>query len=311
MPPTPPSAPLRGRSRSRDRFQARVAGVIAAHRRNLHCRRAGRKGQAARRTRAIHKHLLGILLEYLGQLLTGFTRRPPPEVIARKRQAEVRWSYLEDGNFPSNKYEVLPGLREFVRDNHDWKEQLGSIVILPKGKSVGCSFKSLTDNHLWPIHRLWSVGTTTLFWTHSEFHPETLSRPLQASIQGQPKTCLQLCTVCLATSHRLFARIVTETILSRTSYSVPLIKQNLPRSSLPVSHRKPTGEQGKLTVLRSHFSLSTVLIHVDDSPEVLSEIREFIDEQGNTCNWRVVGMSVRSKRKIPGVHYCINVRKAL
>ena len=33
--------------------------------------------------------------------------------------------------------------------------------------------------------------------------------------------------------------------------------------------RKPTGEQGKLAVLRSHFSLSTVLIHVDDSPEVL------------------------------------------
>jgi hypothetical protein len=127
MPPLPPPAPSRGRSRSRDRFQARVAGVIAAHRRNLHCRRAGRKGQAARRTRAIHKHLLGILIEYLGQLLTGFTRRPPPEVIVRKRQAEVRWRYLEDGNFPSNKYEVLPGLRECVRDNHDWREQLGLV----------------------------------------------------------------------------------------------------------------------------------------------------------------------------------------
>jgi hypothetical protein len=53
------------------------------------------------------------------------------------------------------------------------------------------------------------------------------------------------------------------------------------------------------------------LIHVDDSPEVLSEIRQFVDEQGNACNWRVVGISIRNKRKIPGVHYCINVREAL
>jgi hypothetical protein len=75
--------------------------------------------------------------------------------------------------------------------------------------------------------------------------------------------------------------------------------------------RKPTGEQGKLAVLRSHFSLSTVLIHVDDSPEVLGEIQGFINEQGNTCNWRVVGISIRNKRQIPGVHYCINVREAL
>ena len=66
--------------------------------------------------------------KYLGQLLTGFTRRPPPsEVIVRKRQAEVRLKYLEDGNFPANKFEVLPGLREFVRDNHDWREQLGLV----------------------------------------------------------------------------------------------------------------------------------------------------------------------------------------
>jgi hypothetical protein len=35
--------------------------------------------------------------------------------------------YLEDGNFPANKFEVLPGLREFVRDNHDWREQLGLV----------------------------------------------------------------------------------------------------------------------------------------------------------------------------------------
>ena len=35
--------------------------------------------------------------------------------------------YLEDGNFPASKFEVFPGLREFVRDNHDWREQLGLV----------------------------------------------------------------------------------------------------------------------------------------------------------------------------------------
>lgn len=67
----------------------------------------------------------------------------------------------------------------------------------------------------------------------------------------------------------------------------------------------------KRAVLRSLFSLSTVLIHVDDSPEVLEEIRQFVDEQGNACNGRVVGISIRNKRKIPGVHFCINVREAI
>ena len=75
--------------------------------------------------------------------------------------------------------------------------------------------------------------------------------------------------------------------------------------------RKPTGEQGKLAVLRSYFSLSTVLIYVDDLPEVLSEIRQFVDEQGNACNWKIIGISIRNKRKFLGVHYCINVCEAL
>ena len=191
MPPLPPPAPSRSRSRSRDRFQARVAGVIAAHRRNLRCRRAGQKGQAARRTRAIDKHLLGILIEYLGRLLTGFTRRPPPsEVLVRRRQAEVRLSYLENGNFPANKFEVLPGLREFVQHNPDWREQLGLVS------------EDLSD--------IESRCTNDTISVHSS-------------------------------EHRLFARIVTETILSRTSFSVPLTKQNLPRSSLPASRQANRG----------------------------------------------------------------------
>ena len=76
-----------------------------------------------------------------------------------------------------------------------------------------------------------------LFWIHSEFHLETLWGHLKANIQGQSKTCLQLCTVCIATLHKLFVRNVTGTILSRTSSSVPQIKRNLPRSSSPVSQQ--------------------------------------------------------------------------
>ena len=81
----------RSRSVSADIFQTRGAGDIAAHRRNLAQRRGGQKCQAQLHTRAIHRHLLQILIEYLGQLLAGFTRCPPPtEVRARKRQAEVQ-----------------------------------------------------------------------------------------------------------------------------------------------------------------------------------------------------------------------------
>ena len=135
-----------------------------------------------------------------------------------------------------------------------------------------------------------------MFWTRSEFHTETLSRPLQASIQGQSQTCLRLCTglpsniaqiVCSYCHRDDTVQNVIQCASNQTEFAKIFIT------------RKPTGEQGKLAVLRSHFSLSTALIHVDDSPEVLGEIQGFINEQGNTCNWRVVGISIRNKRQIP------------
>ena len=75
--PQPPLAPSRGRSRSRsaERFQTRVAAIIAAHRINLAQRRGGQKGQAQRRTRAIHKHFLQILNEYVDRASLGAHRR--------------------------------------------------------------------------------------------------------------------------------------------------------------------------------------------------------------------------------------------
>ena len=75
--------------------------------------------------------------------------------------------------------------------------------------------------------------------------------------------------------------------------------------------RKPVGEQGKLAVLRSCFSLSTVSIHVDDSPDVLREFQQFIVEKCSACSWRVVGSSIKHKDKVQGVPYCISVREAL
>ena len=75
--------------------------------------------------------------------------------------------------------------------------------------------------------------------------------------------------------------------------------------------RKPVGEQGKLAVLRSCFSSSTVLIHVDDSPDVLRKFQQLIVEKGSACNWRLVGVSINHEDKVQGVPYCINVREAL
>ena len=120
--PQPPLAPSRGRSRSRsaERFQTRVAAVIAAHRINLAQRRGGHKGQAQRRTRAIHKHFLQILNEYVDRLHSAPT-------VDRGTCSKASGQRKVQRNFPASKFEVLLGLREFVRDNHDWREQLGLV----------------------------------------------------------------------------------------------------------------------------------------------------------------------------------------
>ena len=55
-----------------------------------------------------------------------------------------------------------------------------------------------------------------------------------------------------------------------------------------------------------------MLIHVDDSPDVLGEFQQFIVEKGSACQWRVVGIAIKHcKDKVQGVPYCLNVREAL
>ena len=133
-PPSPPQPPRRGRSRSRSvgDFPQRTREVLEANRRNLNQRRGGAAAQ--RRTRAIHKRLLVILINYLGDLLTGtqdLSDSYRQERRVRRVQAEERLEYLEQGNFPENKWEVLPGLR--------WGPTLGSGYIPAYPLRVGNS----------------------------------------------------------------------------------------------------------------------------------------------------------------------------
>lgn len=93
---------------------------MEANRRNLTQRRGGAAAQ--RRTRAIHKHLLVILINYLGDLLTGTQELSDSyrrERRVRRLQAEERLEYLEQGNFPENKWEVLLGLRRVLHARSD------------------------------------------------------------------------------------------------------------------------------------------------------------------------------------------------
>jgi hypothetical protein len=74
--------------------------------------------------------------------------------------------------------------------------------------------------------------------------------------------------------------------------------------------RKPTGPLGKLAVLQELVSLDSLVYHVDDSPEVLGEIDQFIKAHPQ-CAWKVVGISVPGKRTASGVSYYRNVAEAL
>ena len=60
-------APPEPREHSRSRLSRRLQGVLGAHERNKRTHQSG--VQAKKRTRAIHRHLLEILLEYIVRLL--------------------------------------------------------------------------------------------------------------------------------------------------------------------------------------------------------------------------------------------------
>ena len=89
-PPEPPYPPSRVRSRSRSRdlesLHTRLQGVLAAHRRNTNTRRAGRRGQAGRRTRAIHRHILDCLVELLKSLL---------QITETRGEGSWRWDVIK------------------------------------------------------------------------------------------------------------------------------------------------------------------------------------------------------------------------
>ena len=118
-PPEPPYPPSRVRSRSRSRdlesLRTRLQGILAAHRRNTNTRRAGRRGQAGRRTRAIHRHILDCLVELLKGLLqiTGLADPGRRQLEVRRDQAQNRLDWLNSpaNNFPEDKFTVLPDLR--------------------------------------------------------------------------------------------------------------------------------------------------------------------------------------------------------
>ena len=83
------------------------AGVLEAHERNRKSHRGGL--QAKKRTRAIHRHLLEILLEYVVPLLAlldpGAVGRRQFE--QRENQVRERLQFLERG-WPESKRIVLP-----------------------------------------------------------------------------------------------------------------------------------------------------------------------------------------------------------
>ena len=73
--------------------------------------------------------------------------------------------------------------------------------------------------------------------------------------------------------------------------------------------RKPTGPVGKLAVLKSVFALQHPVIHIDDSPEVVTEIRAFL-RRTPECQWKVIQIKCGRKALVNGVVNCANVREA-
>ena len=62
---------------------------------------------------------------------------------------------------------------------------------------------------------------------------------------------------------------------------------------------------GKLAALRALFSTSTPLVHIDESADVLTELRDYIRAH-KSINWRIIGISVPGK-PVEGVPYVRNV----
>lgn len=117
----------------------------------------------------------------------------------------------------------------------------------------------------------------------------------------------------LETAHRLTANLV-QVVLSychrpETVRSVVQCATQQSELAKIIVSRKPDGPLGKLAALKALFSTSTYLIHVDDSAEVLTEIRDYI--RGRNTNWKIIGVTVPRKPIVEGVLYVRNVQEAL
>ena len=121
-----PPAPPEPRERSRSPLSRRLQGVLEAHLGNRRTHRGGI--QAKKRPRAIHRHLLEILLEYIVRLLTlldpGAAGRR--QFVQREHQVRERLQFLERG-WPDSKQIVLPRLEEYLRENQEEEVSIDSV----------------------------------------------------------------------------------------------------------------------------------------------------------------------------------------
>ena len=126
--PPPPPPP---RQRSRSPLERRQRAVLEAHRRNRASNRGGRA--ARRRTRAIHRQLLEILLERVLRIIRQLAFAVASERRQwdlRYRQVQERLNYLSrEDTFPESKHIVLPNLRSWVAEQPDIREEADRLSI--------------------------------------------------------------------------------------------------------------------------------------------------------------------------------------
>lgn len=76
-----------------------------------------------------------------------------------------------------------------------------------------------------------------------------------------------------------------------------------------IQSRNLIGPLRKLEVLKSIFSLSQLLFHIDDTSEVITEIRDFL-QRNPECKWKAIQVKCGRKPLISGVVNCANVKEA-
>lgn len=129
-------------------------------------------------------------------------------------------------------------------------------------------------------------------------YPEPTREVLRTVFELEALTQFKVAQIVLSYCHK-----------QETVNSVLRCTSNQPELSGVFVSRRPTGEKGKLAILRRLFSLNSLVYHVDDSPEVLEEIQTFV-QSNPQCGWQPIGISVPRKRQIQGVVYYRNIKEA-